>query len=155
MRTAKESQLERCGKYRRDCTNECTVNYLQKASICMIYYIFKACVCYFYPIFIFHQMISLQKLWKMFFYFIKKALFVFVFLSFPLFFLVSHCLRDWSKKNLKIYDVMNCLNKNLITHFVWYIEKEIRCDIKPLSIDKVLNTEKNYGKIMQKICIKS
>ena len=30
----------------------------------------------FYQIFIFHQMIALQKIWKMFFYFICKALFV-------------------------------------------------------------------------------
>ena len=136
MRTAKESELERCRKYRWDCTNECAVNYIQKTSIYMIYYIFKACVCYFYSIFFFFTKDIPSKIMRNVFYFIKKALFVLVFLSFPLFFLVSHCLRDWSKKNLKIYDVINCLNKNLITHFVWYIEKEIRCDIETLSIDR-------------------
>ena len=41
-----------------------------------------------------------------------------------LFFTVSHWLRGWSKKNLKVYDVSNCLNENLITHFVWYLEME-------------------------------
>ena len=35
----------------------------------------------------------------------------------------------WFHKNCKVYDVIICLNKNLITHFVWYLEKEIRCDI--------------------------
>ena len=49
----------------------------------------------------------------------------FVFSSSSLFFPVSHCFRGWFKRNLKIYDVINCLNKNFITHFVWYLEKEI------------------------------
>ena len=78
-----------------------------------------------------------------------------VFSSSPLFLPVSHCFRGWSKKNLKVYDVINCLNKNLITHFVWYLEKEIRCDIETLSIDRELNKEHFYGKIMQKMCTKS
>ena len=42
----------------------------------------------------------------------------FVFLSFPLFLPVGHCFRGWSKINLKVHDVINCLNKNSITHFV-------------------------------------
>ena len=79
----------------------------------------------------------------------------FLFLSSPLFLPVSHCFRGWSKKNLKVYDVINCQNKNLITHFVWYLEKEIRCDIETLSIDRVLNKEHFYRKIMQKMCTKS
>ena len=29
----------------------------------------------------------------------------------------------------KVYDITNCLNKNLKTYFVGYIEKEIRADI--------------------------
>ena len=45
------------------------------------------------------------------------------------FFPVSHCCGGWFKKNLKVYDVINSLNKNLLTHFVWYLEKEIRSDI--------------------------
>ena len=75
--------------------------------------------------------------------------------SSPLFLPVSHCFRGWSKINLKVYDIINCLNKNLITHFVWYLEKEKRYDIESLSIDRVINKEHLYGKAMQKMCIKS
>ena len=80
---------------------------------------------------------------------------IFICPSSPLFLPVSHCFRAWSKINLKVYDVINCLNKNLITHFVWYLEKEKRYEIETLSIDKVLNKEHFYGKFMQKICTKS
>ena len=73
---------------------------------------------------------------------------------FPSFSPVSHCFRGWSKINLKVYDVINCLNKNLITHFVWYLEKEKRYDTEILSIDRVLNKEHFYGKTMQKMCTK-
>ena len=109
---------------------------------------------------IFHQMIALQKLWKMFFIRSKK-LFSFSSYSyfcisiFPLFLPVSHCFRAWSKIDLKVYDVINCLSKNIITHFVWYLEKEKRHDIKTLSIDRVLNKEHFYGKIMLKMCTES
>ena len=102
----------------------------------------------FYHLFIFLQIIALQKLWKI----SSKKLFLFLRYStfcifgFPSFFPVSHCFRGWFKKNLKVYDVINCLNKNLITHFVWYLEKEIRFDIETLSIDRVLNTKwKNHA----------
>ena len=54
----------------------------------------------------------------------------FVFLSFPLFFSVGCCFRGRSKINLKVYDIINCLNKNLITNFVWYHQKEERYDIE-------------------------
>ena len=83
----------------------------------------------FYQIFIFHQTIALQKLWKMVFI-LSKKLFSFsrcsrFCISVLLFFFpVSHCFWGCSKINLKVYDVINCLNKNLITHFVWYLEKE-------------------------------
>ena len=75
----------------------------------------------FYQVFIFHQMIALQKLWKMFFISSKK-LFLFSRYSdfcisvFCLFLRVSHCFRGWSKINLEIYDVFNCLWKNVITY---------------------------------------
>ena len=52
--------------------------------------------------------------------------------------------------NLKVYDVINCLNKKLMTHFVWYLEKEKKYDIGTLSVDRVLNKEHFYGKNMQK-----
>ena len=108
----------------------------------------------------FYQMIALEKLWKMFFISSKKLILFsrysnFCVFVFPCFFPVSHCFRSWLKKNLKVYDVINCLNKNLITHFVWYLEKEISCDIETLSIDRILNTEHFYWKIKQKMCTKS
>ena len=86
---------------------------------------FKACVCYFLSNFYFSSNDSPSKTMKNVFYFIWKALFVleiFKFLYFPSFFPVNHCFRGWSKKNLKIYDTINCLNENSITHFVWYFE---------------------------------
>ena len=113
-----------------------------------------------YQIFIFHQMLALQNLWKMFFISSKK-LFVFsrysnfVFLSSPLFFSASHCLEAWSKKNVKIHNVISCLQKNFIRHFVWYLEKETKCDIETLSIDRELNKEYFYEKIMQKYAPKA
>ena len=76
---------------------------------------------------------------------------MFVFPPSPLFLPVSHCLRAGSKLNLKVYDVIKCLNKNLITHFVLYLETEVRWDIETLSIDRVLNTEHFYRKIKQKM----
>ena len=111
-------------------------------------------------------MITLQKLKNIKKY--KKPLFAlikspfrsqdiqfFVFSSSSLFSPVSHCFRGWSKKNLKVYVVINCLSYNLITHFVWYLEKEIRRDAETLSIDRELIKEIFYGKIMQKMCTKS
>ena len=72
-----------------------------------------------------------------------------------LFLPVSHSFRVWPKINLKFYDIINCLNKNLIiTHFVWYLGKEKRYAIDTLSIDRVLHKEYFYGKIMQKMCTK-
>ena len=114
----------------------------------------------FYQIFIFHQMIALQKLWKMFFISSKKLFLfsrysIFCIFVFLFFFPVSHCLRGWSKKNLKIYNVINCLNKNLTTHFVRYLEEETRRDVETLSIDRELNKEHFYGKVMQKMRTKS
>ena len=75
---------------------------------------------------------------------------IFVCPSSPLFLPVGHCFRVWSKMNLKVYDVINCLNKNLVTHFVWYHEKEKRYDIQTLSIDRVLNK----GIFLEKSCRK-
>ena len=135
---------------------------LQKAVYCKLftkgehlhdYYIFKACVCYFLSNFYFSPNDIPSKTMKMFLFHQKSSFRIqdiqsFVFLSCPLFFPVSQCLRGWSKKNLNIYDVINCLNKNLVTHFVWYLEKEIRCDIETLSIVRELNKEHFYGEIM-------
>ena len=123
--------------------------------------ILKACVCYFYQFFyFFNQMIVLQKLWKVLFVLSKNPfrswdIQIFVFPSLPLFRPVGYCFRGWSVINLKLYDAINCLNKNSITHFVWYLEKEKRYDIETLSRDVVSNKEHFYRKIMQNMCTKS
>ena len=75
---------------------------------------------------------------------------IFVFLSSPLFLPVSHCFRGWSKINLKVYDIINCLNKNLIRHFVWYLGKEKRYGIEILSFDRVCIKEKSCRKCAPK-----
>ena len=115
----------------------------------------------FIKILFFHQMIVLQKLWKMLFISSKK-LFSFsrysiFYISFlPSFLPVAHCFRGWPKISLKFYDVINCLNKSSIrTNFVWYLEKENRYDIETVSIDGVSDNERFYGKMMRKICSKS
>ena len=99
----------------------------------------------------FHQMVALQRLWKMLFISSKK-LFPFLRYSnfcafvFLLFLPVRHGFRGWSKINFKVYDAINCLNKNLVTHFVQYLDKKKKYDIETLSIHGV--------KIMQKMCTK-
>ena len=72
----------------------------------------------FYQVIVSHQIIlflTLQKLWKMFFI-SSKNLFSFLrcsnYLSSPLFIPVRHCFRGWLKINLKVCDVINCLNIN-------------------------------------------
>ena len=109
---------------------------------------------------LFHQMIALQKPWKMLFISSKSSfpswdIQFFVILSFPIFLPVGHCFRGWSKINLKVHDVIICLNKSSITHFVWYLENKKRYDIETLSIDGVSDKEHFYRKIMQKMCSKS
>ena len=87
----------------------------------------KACVRYFL---LFHQIFLPFENYEKCFLFCLKSSFrsrniqTFVFPSSPLFLPVSHCFRGWLKLNPKVYDVINYLNKNLITHFVWYLEKE-------------------------------
>ena len=98
-------------------------------------YTLKLVSAIFYQNFIFHQMIAPQKLWKIFisskklFSFSRYSNFcIFVFPSF--FSCLSHCFRGWFKKNPKVCDVINCLDRNLITHYVFSLEKEKRCNIK-------------------------
>ena len=79
----------------------------------------------------------------------------FVFLYFPLFLPVGNCFRRWSNIRLKVHDVINYLNKNSITHLVWYLGKEKRYYNETLSIDGVSDKENFYRKIMQKMCSKS
>ena len=97
--------------------------------------------------------------WKMKILFHLKSSFhsqdvqIFIFWSSPFFVFVNHCFRSWFKKNLKVYDIINCLNRKLIIHFSWYLGKEKRYET--LSIDRILNKKYFYGKIMQKMCTKS
>ena len=108
-----------------------------------------------YQIFIFSQVIAPQKLWKIFFISSKKLFSflrysVFYISVFPSFLPFNHCVKGYLKINPKIYDVVNCLNKNLITHFVWYYGNEKRYGIEALSIDKVLNEEHFMSKSCRK-----
>ena len=89
---------------------------------------------------IFHQSDSPSKTMKMYFISSKTLLpFLrysnFCIFVFPSFFTSAIALEGDSRKILKVYDVIICLNKNLIICFVWYLEKEIRCDIETLAID--------------------
>ena len=119
---------------------------------------FKACVRYFLPNFYFQPNDSPLKHQKCFLFHVKSSFLsrhiqTFVFPSSHLFLSVGHYVRGCLKKNLKVYDVINCLNKNLITPFVWYFEKEGRYDIEALSIDRVLNNifmEKSSRKCVPK-----
>ena len=70
----------------------------------------------FYQIFVFQQSIVLQKLWKTFLFHLKspfrsRDILIFVFPSSLLFVPVSHYFRGWFMINLKVYDIINCLNK--------------------------------------------
>ena len=147
----KRGYSERVGAKRFCCTSK--LGFLQlicKASLKLVSVIF-------YQIFISHEMIALQNYEKCFLFHFKSSfcsqdIQVFVFPPSPLFLPVSHCFRGWWKINLKVCDVINCLNKNLITHFVWYLKKEKSYDIETLSIDRVLYKKHFYWKIMQKMC---
>ena len=108
----------------------------------------------FYQIYISHQMAALQKLWKMLFTslkssFLSRDIQIFVFLPSPLFLSASHCFRGWWKINLKVCDIINCQNKNIL--FGILITKK-RYDTETLSNDRVLNNKHFYWKIMQKLC---
>ena len=119
--------------------------------------IFEACVCYF---FIFHQMIACQKLLKCFLFHLKRSFHswniqIFVFLSSHIFLSIDHCFRERIEINLKVFDVISCLNKNLITHFIWYLEKGKRYDIETLSLYRLINKEHFHEKFMLEMCTKS
>ena len=85
---------------------------------------FKACVHYVLTNFYFSLKDSPSKAMKNVFYFIEKALFALKIFTFPFFFSLSATALAWSKINLQVYDVISCLNKYLIAHFVWYLEEE-------------------------------
>ena len=75
-----------------------------------------------------------------------------LYFRFPLFSLpISHCFRDRSKINLKVCDIISCLNTTL---FCLISREGKKYDIETFSLDTVLNKEYLYGKIIQKMCIK-
>ena len=118
--------------------------------------ILKACVRYFLSNFYFSLNDSPSKTMKNVFLVHLKTSFrfrdihIFVFSSF-----FSPQPLEVDPRKILVYDVINRLSKNLITHFVWHLEKQIRCDTETLSSDRELNKEHFYGKIMQKMCTKS
>ena len=131
----------------------CQGNFLLKIGLKLVSTSFIKCL-------LFHQMIALQKLWKMLFMSLKSSfrswdIQFFVFLAFLIFLLVGHCFRGWWKINLKVHDVISYLNKSSIIHFVWYLEKEKRYDIETLSIHGASDKERFYRETMQKMCCKS
>ena len=72
-------------------------------------------------------------------FFRSRGIQIFVFPSTRFFLPAGHCYKGWLKTNLKIYEIIICLNNNLIKHFVWYHEREERYDIETLYIVRVLN----------------
>ena len=121
---------------------------------------FKACIHYSLSNFYFSPNDSPSKTEKCFLFHLKSSfrsrdIRIFVFSSSPLFSPVSHCFRGWFIKKSQSLWCHNLFKCGLIIHFVWYLEKEIRCEIETPSIDRVLNTEHSYGKIMQEMCTKS
>ena len=68
---------------------------------------------------------------------------IFVFPSSSLFLPASHCFRGWSNIHFKVYDMITCLNKNLIKHFVWYLGKGKRYD---RVLNKNIFMEKSHRK---------
>ena len=132
----------------------------------MGWFMIKGCVRYFLWNAYFSPSDSPLKTMKNVFYFISKALvtleiFKFVYFRLPLFFALSFiALQADPRKILKFMMSSDGLNKNLITHFIWYLAKEIRCDIESLSIDRVSNKKHFYIKKMispkyRKMCTKS
>ena len=88
--------------------------------------VFKTFACYFLTNFYFSPNDSPSKTMKDVSYFILKSLFVLRYsifgISIFLFFIpVTYCFTAWSKINIKVDDVMNCLNKDLKKkHFVYF-----------------------------------
>ena len=111
----------------------------------------RLCLLFFF----FRQIIALIKNYeKLFLFYLLKAFFVLKIFQFFLFlsFSFSSCqplkmiIKKMIKLNLKIYDVINWLYKNLKTHLVWYLEKESGSDIETWSIDRVLNKRHYMGR---------
>ena len=109
--------------------------------------VFKACVCYFFDKFLFFTKWQPFKNYEKRFLFNLKSsfrfeIFKFLYFRLSLFFSLSAIALELDPRwILKVYDAINCLHKNLITHFVWYLGKEEIYDTETLSIDRILNEE--------------
>ena len=124
------------------------MNFLKFVSAIFQYFFF----CY--------QMLALKWLWKILFISSKKLFsfsksWNFCISVFRSFFIVSHYFRGWLQINVKVYEFINCLKKNLITLFVWYLEKEKRYDVEILSIYRVLSKEHFMKKSCRKCASKA
>ena len=99
----------------------------------MLYMLYILCICYICYIYYIYQ---------------KSNILINIILSIipsPLFIFVSQC-----------YHAINWLKRNLKTHFVWYLCKEIRSDTGTWSTDNmVFSKEHFHGENIQKICTKS
>ena len=115
----------------------------RKGNISWYYLMFVSAI--FIKFLFFHQMIDLQKLWKVLLISSKK---LFSFSRYSIF-----CISVLP--SFKVHDLINCLNKNPITHFIWYLENKKRYDIETLPIDGVSDKEYFYRKIMEKMSSKS
>ena len=87
---------------------------------------FKACVDYVLTNFYFSSKDSPSKAKKNVFISSRKHFLLWRYSLSLLFLPVSHCFSLILKFmiNLKVYDVISCLNKYWIAHFVWYLEEE-------------------------------
>ena len=80
---------------------------------------------------------------------------IFVFPSFPLFLQVDYCFGGPLQINLKVYDAVNCLNKNIMTHCliswegkkVWHWHFVHRWSIK----QKIFSWENHAEKLHKKL----
>ena len=101
----------------------CWVTKAKKATTFHSWWLLKTCVHYFLSNFYFSPNDSPSKTEKCFLFHLKSSFHswdiqIFVFPFCTLFLPVSHCFRGSSKINLEIYDIINCLRKNVITYFL-------------------------------------
>ena len=111
--------------------NSIISNFREKNSLCLLFFMNFLFFTKWYPFknyekcFLFHLKSSFR----------YRDIRIFIFPSSPLFLPVSHCFRGCSKINLKVYDIITCLNKNLLYHILFDIlrrKKGITLKLCPL-----------------------
>ena len=130
----------------------CLFLFLLLLLLLLLLFLFFLFFCFFV---FFVPIDSPLKIMKNVFYFMQNFFLlsrysIFAFQSSFCFLLVGHCFKGLSKISLKVHDVINCLSKKLLTHFIWNLKKGRR--FETLSIDRVLNKEHFYGKMIKKMC---